>query len=102
MPQTKGRCIFVKSYPLCMLCFIKCSCVIINGLFKLLSNQYRNSFHTVVNFLYHRIHGLCGRYDCHVTVSTCVGAETSMSAEFPSDGVTPGLFESMYLIMNYI
>ena len=44
-----GDC--VKSYPPCMLCFIRCSCIIINGLFKLLSIQYRNILHAVVNFL---------------------------------------------------
>jgi len=36
-----------------------------------------------------------------VTVPTCVGAETSVSTEFPTDGVPPGLFENIDLIMNY-
>jgi len=36
-----------------------------------------------------------------VTVSTCVGAETSVSTEFPTNYVTPGLFDNIDLIMNY-
>ena len=42
---------YVLSHTVCMLCFIKCSCIMINGRFKLLSNKYKNMLLAVVNFL---------------------------------------------------